>query len=161
MESRPSSSWRRTHTNQYLSFDSHHPSNHKSAVVHTLLKWADRLSSSLVDCSEEEQHVMKALVENGYLKHFTRRLCNRHHNPSDSQPEPTAVAVLLYIQGLSNSIKTILQKDFGIKTIFRSAGSLKHILSCPKDPLPVLLRGGVVYKIPCKDCDKSYIENVE
>ena len=34
---------KKTHANQYLSFDSHHPSNHKSAAVHTLLKWADRL----------------------------------------------------------------------------------------------------------------------
>ena len=49
---------KKTHTN-----NSHHPSNHKSAVVHTLLKRADRLSSSLVDRSEEEQQVMKVMKE--------------------------------------------------------------------------------------------------
>ena len=37
-------------------------------------------------------------MENGYSKHFIRRLCNRHHNPLDNQPEPTAVVVLPYIQ---------------------------------------------------------------
>ena len=95
-------------------------------------------------------------MENGYPKHFIRRLSNRHHNPLDSQPEPTAVAVLPYIQGLSDSIKRILQKDVGIKPI-RPAGSLKHTLSRSKDPLPVLLRSGVVYRIPCKDCNTSYV----
>ena len=88
---------KKTLANQYLSFDSHHPSNYKSTVVRTLLKWADRLSSSLVDCSEEEQQVMKVLMENRYPKHFIGRLRNRHQNPLDSQPEPTAVAVLPYI----------------------------------------------------------------
>ena len=83
------------------------------------------------------------------------------HNPLDSQPAPTAIVVLPYIQGLSDSIKWILQKDLGIKTVFRPAGSLKHILSHPKDPLPVLLRSGVVYRIPCKDCNKSYVGQVQ
>ena len=117
---------RLTHTNQYLSFKSNHPSNHKSAVICTLLKWADRLSSSLVDRFEEEQQVMMALMENGYPKHFIRRLRNRHHNPLNSQPEPTAFVVFPYIQGLSDSIKRIL-----------ALKPLSDLLDIPEaDPLP-------------------------
>ena len=77
----------------------------------------------------------RILMENGYSKHFIRRLCNRHHNPLDNQPEPTAVVVLPYIQGLSDSIKRILQKDLDIKTAFRPAGYLKHTSSpAPRTP---------------------------
>ena len=61
------------------------------------------------------------------------------------------------MQRLSDSIKSILQKDLGITTIFRPAGSLKHILSNPKDALPVLLKSEIVYRIPWKDYGKSRV----
>ena len=56
-----------------------------------------------------------------------------------------------------NSIKRILHKDLGIKTIFTPTRSLRQILSHPKDPIPMLHKSGVVYRIPCKDCEKSYV----
>ena len=60
--------------------------------------------------------------------------CDRCHTSPDDQPQPTAVAVLPYIQGLSD-IGFCNLKDLAIKTVFRPGGSLKHILSHPKDPL--------------------------
>ena len=48
---------KKTHTDQYLQFASHHPTTNKSFVVRTLFHGAERLSSSLVECSEEEEHV--------------------------------------------------------------------------------------------------------
>ena len=53
----------------------------------------------------------------------------------------------------------MLHDDLGIETIFTPIRSLKHvqILSHPKDPIPVLKKCWVVYRIPCKDCDRSYV----
>ena len=50
-----------THTDQYLNFESHHPTAHKRAVVKTLLHRADALSSSGVSRAEEEKHMTNAL----------------------------------------------------------------------------------------------------
>ena len=35
--------------------------------------------------------------------------------------------------------------------------TLRQILSHPKDPVPILMQRGVIYKIPCSDCSQSYI----
>ena len=53
-----------THTNQYLSFDLHHPVAHKAAVVRTLMHRASTLSSNSVERVAEKK-IMKALRDNG------------------------------------------------------------------------------------------------
>ena len=50
-----------THTNQYLSFDSHHPMAHKAAVVRTLISRASTLSSNGVERVAEEKRIVNAL----------------------------------------------------------------------------------------------------
>ena len=55
-----------THTNQYVSFDLHHPVAHKAAVVRTLIHRASTLSSNSVERVAEEKKIMVALKDNGY-----------------------------------------------------------------------------------------------
>ena len=62
-----------THTNQYLSFDSHHPVAHKAVVVRSLMHRASTLSSNGVERVAEEKKVMEALGDNGYPLGFIRR----------------------------------------------------------------------------------------
>ena len=62
-----------THTNQYLSFASHHPTAHKVAVVRTLMSRASALSSSGVERVEEKVKIVEALKENGYPSSFIHR----------------------------------------------------------------------------------------
>ena len=54
-----------THTDQYLSFHSHHPAAHKRAVVRSLMCRAEALSSSGVSHAQEEKLVSQALQGNG------------------------------------------------------------------------------------------------
>ena len=70
--------------------------------------------------------------------------------------KPAARVTLPYIQGVSEAIRRVL-KDLDITTSFRPMTSLRKVLSHPKDPLPPSTRSGVIYQIPCRDCDKSYI----
>ena len=53
-----------THTNQYLSFDSHHPVARKAVVVRTLIHRASTLSSNSVERVAKEK---KVILENAYV----------------------------------------------------------------------------------------------
>ena len=57
---------KKTHTDKYLDFQSHHPLAHKLAVVRTLFHRADTLSSSVEDQDHEKKHIIRALSRNGY-----------------------------------------------------------------------------------------------
>ncbi len=55
-----------THTDQYLSFESHHPLNHKLGVIRTLLDRCNEIVTEEEDRNAEIQHVKTALERCGY-----------------------------------------------------------------------------------------------
>ena len=65
--------------------------------------------------------------------------------------EPKFIS-LPYIKGKSETLKSIFA-TYKIKCSFYS----KEILSKPKDPVELDKKSNFVYKIPCKDCNVSYI----
>lgn len=146
-----------THTDQYLSFHSHHPASHKRAVVRTLMCRAEALSSSGVSRSQQEKHVTQALQRNGYPKGFI----HRHTCPQPDRRDPcdreTRVSLTLpYLNGLSESIRRVLA-PLAIQVTFRPFRTLRQELVHPKDPVPANRRKGVVYSIPCAECPRAYI----
>ena len=155
----PSSVFRKaTHTNQYLSFDSHHPVAHKAAVVRTLMHRASTLSSNSVKRVTEEKKVMKAVRANGYPSGFIHRHSD-NRTPrwtEDDQRLPRTSLTLPYIGGLSEAVRRVL-RPLDIKVAFHPLRTLRHQLVCPKDPAPRDQRAGVVYQIPSSDWPKMYI----
>ena len=81
---------KKTHTDQYLNFNSHHPLHHKQGVVRTLIDRAEVLVSNNDDKAAEYQHVSKALQTCGYPKHVIngvirqRNLKSRINNSNKS-----------------------------------------------------------------------------
>ena len=55
-----------THTDQYLSFQSHHPLQHTLAVIRTLLERSDSIVTEEEDRKQEEEHIRTALHTCGY-----------------------------------------------------------------------------------------------
>ena len=84
-----------THTNQYLSFASHHPVTHKVALVRTLMSRANTLSSSGVQRVEEEKKIVKLIgfVNIIILTLFMHAYYYCHHRLSQTH---IFVGVLLY-----------------------------------------------------------------
>ena len=148
---------KRTHMDQYLQFSSHHPLAHKRSVVRTLFSRTSSLLSSLVQHSLEEKYIFDALRTNGYPKNLIqRRSTSQRSETEETKEKPAARVTLPYIQGVSEAIRWVL-KNLDITTSFRPTTSLRKVLSHPKDPLPPSSRSGVIYLIPCRDCDKSYV----
>ena len=55
-----------THTDQYLSFKSNHPLEHKRGVVNTLMNQADIVVGNDQERIEEKEYIRSVLEINGY-----------------------------------------------------------------------------------------------
>ena len=112
----------------------------------------------MLEQSVEESRIVQALKGNGYPARFIRRsqaVSTRRKSNVDSEVSPKTVNIP-YIQGLSDSIKRVL-RELDIVVRFYPVQTLRHLLVKPKDPLPPNLINGVIYRVPCKQCDKVYV----
>ena len=57
---------KKTHTDQYLNFMSHHPLHQKLGVIRTLLNRCDNVVTEKEDRRQEEEHVTSALKRCSY-----------------------------------------------------------------------------------------------
>eukprot|EP00061_Rhincodon_typus_P000809 g12811.t1 len=63
---------------------------------------------------------------------------------------------LPYIRNTSE-LTTRLLLPLGIRVAHKSTSTLRQLLTRTKDPLPAMDKTNVIYKIPCRDCEKHYI----
>ena len=149
---------KKTHTDRYLDFDSHHPLAHKIAVTRTLLTRADRICMSATDRDAEKTHVMQDLNSNGYptaviKKNWQTLLA---HSPAPGPMTPRATVVIPYVRHVSEAIRRILT-PLEIRTCFRPHHTLQQTLVNLKDRIPLQQQVGVVYRVPCGTCPKVYV----
>ena len=148
-----------THSNRYLHFTSHHPLSQKTAITKTLYSRANNIIMDNQQKIKQQKNILHVLLQNGYpIKHAlpppknTKIISN-----TGTQNRPTSYTTLPYIQGVSEKIKRVLSTDVGIKVSFKPYKTLKHFLPNPKDKIPVNQKTGLVYQIPCLNCNKVYI----
>lgn len=98
-----------THTDKYLAFDSHHPAQHKRSVVSTSMRRANTIPSSEALKTEETYHVQDSLQVNGYQTKFIENAAQPRSGPQIHHPDPAGLAVVPYVQGISNRVKRTLQ----------------------------------------------------
>lgn len=149
-------------SNILLNFQSQHIPSQKRAMVYNLVDRATTLSE-LRFHSKNLCKVFEILVMNGYPAdyvkvHIAKRLRKikfnmQHCNNSDSI---TRISVP-YVRGLTKKISNIItERNPNIRIVCKSS-TLANIVSNHKDKIDKLYNKDVVYKIPCKSCDKVYI----
>ena len=117
-----------THTDKYLSFDSHHPICHKKAIAK--LWRADCPPSSLDSKAEGRKYVSNVLKVMGYTKNFLRN-CRKPVTTSSipNEREPaTGFAIIPYIRGVTEPIKRI-QYSHNVKVAQKPFQTLEHIFA--------------------------------
>ena len=74
---------KKTHTDQYLAFQSHHPLHHKLGVIRTLLDRSDTLITSEQEKMKEEKHIIGALRNCGYPSCTISKVKKMRATPKD------------------------------------------------------------------------------
>ena len=115
-----------THTDKYLQFNSHHPSQHKRSVARILLDRAKNIPSTDADRLSEVQHVVDALKINGYTEQFIRSCQNTTVSTNQSQTNRGFVT-LPYLQGTSEKIARTLNQ-FNINVAHKPVMTVGSIL---------------------------------
>jgi hypothetical protein len=148
-----------THTDQYLSFSSNHHLSHKKSVVRSLLHRADAIITTPSDKEDEVKHVHKALRSNNYPA-WALEIPDPKPKPATQQPPGVRtfrpIAVIPYVQDLSEKLQRIYKK-YGIQTIHKPRNTIRDHLVHPKDKTPTIKKCGVLYQIPCNNCEEFYV----
>ncbi len=96
---------KKTHTDKYLSFASHHPIAHKIAVIKTLFCRANSICGSDQDRNVERAHIRSALKMNGYPSRvISKAMRARPASSSKVMLKPKATVVLPYIKNVMDKI---------------------------------------------------------
>ena len=141
-----------THTDQCLSYDSHHPQSVKRGVVKCLYDRSKNIITKPSVISEEKKHLSSVIVLNGYPYSFVANITKSKNHPT-SNKEPTteikSTEVLPSLKGLSKPLRRCLQKH-GIRSVFKSDTTLRSHLVRPKDAVYPRKQDGVLYKTHCE-----------
>uniref|UniRef100_A0A1A8IEJ6 GIY-YIG domain-containing protein n=1 Tax=Nothobranchius kuhntae TaxID=321403 RepID=A0A1A8IEJ6_NOTKU len=118
------------------------------------------------DRKQEDKHIQHALKTCGYptwainkgkQQTTTERKeqpKQRTRNPERQEPKP--VITLPYIRGITEKIRATMKKH-NINTPTKPYTTVRNRLVHPKDKISAGFKCGVVYEIPCKLCNKTYI----
>ncbi|XP_070573727.1 uncharacterized protein [Ptychodera flava] len=155
---------KKTHTDQYLNFASHHPLHHKLGVIRTLLDRSKNIITLEEDRIKEEEHIKMALSRCGYpdwsIKKVQEEMEGRVEKKSKSKQESgekkKGQVVIPYVEKVSEALARVY-KQHGISTSMKPHTTLRNILVHPKDKPDREKVCDCVYKIPCCSCNKVYI----
>ncbi|XP_046491078.1 uncharacterized protein [Neodiprion pinetum] len=157
-----------TWSQRYLNYHSHHPRSYKIGTINCLVDRAIRLSSMEFH-KKNLSLIQQVLSKNDYPP----RLLNKHiqfkydsilssTSPNNNIDATTAQTnqknyiSIPYVAGLFESLNRTFSK-YKIQFVGKCAHDLSSMFDSGKDPLPPGMRSGVVYKIPCSQCNMSYI----
>ena len=155
---------KRTHTDRYINYGSHHHPRTKAGVITCLRDRAENICKGK-QVRLEKQHLERAFHANGYPKHVVRKRLygcrmtqpQQEQTQQDDTPQEKPKMILLpYLSRVSEHIQRVCKK-VGVKAVFKSQSTLRELLTKVKTPQPDVMRKGVVYRVPCMDCDVAYI----
>ncbi|XP_058445678.1 uncharacterized protein LOC131426919 [Malaya genurostris] len=144
-----------------LNFFSFHPLSQKLNTATGFIGRVFRLSTckSIV---EKKKTVREYLLRNNYPSSLVNRLINRFVNKPNvdnrTDGDQTVFRSLHHVDSLTPALaKVIKRNQRNVRLGFKCLKTNASLFSKLKDPTPKLIRRNVIYRIPCIDCDSSYI----
>jgi len=151
---------------RFLNFHSHHPIAHKKSIVMNFTDKIFFLSHPLFH-QKNLKNIINNLINNGYHIKFifttiTQRLkynfCknNSNSNIMICNKDPKMFLTVPFIVSINMTVNAIAKK-FHLKLSYSIPNNLRNFIKTGKDYLDFLSHNCVVYLIPCKDCDATYV----
>ncbi|XP_062541027.1 uncharacterized protein LOC134209061 [Armigeres subalbatus] len=147
---------------RFLDFLSGHPLHMKMNMVNNFVQRVRKLTTNLPRSTVNtiiDQHLQR----NHYPASLRHRLIN-HMIDSGKQHTTTAnkddviYKPMVFVNNLTNRLAKMFRTDFpNIVIATRNEYTIKSLFTQTKDHIPTELRNNVIYKIPCGDCDASYV----
>src|SRR6056300_1189097 len=107
--------------------------------------------------NQEKNHLQKALLNNNYPQQFVKKFKRPKRKREDQEEEVKGYATLPYVKDVTERIQRVL-KSHNIKTSTKPVNTLSQLLCLGrKDQLTKEKKTGVIYSIPCGECDTVYI----
>ena len=149
--------FRKTHTDRYINFNSHHHPRILTGVIKCLKDRAVRICHKSKK-KRELKHLEKVFRANDFPASMVMKSLHHvhHHTPQTVTDDSKKVLYLPYVRDISERIQQVC-RPVGISTVFKSSNTLRQSLVRVKNRTPPEKRKGVVYEIPCQDCEYVYI----
>jgi hypothetical protein len=147
--------YKKTHTGRYLDFNSNHPRKTKAGIVKCLANRARNICDG-ARLEQELTHLKSTFRMNGYPGQFTEKAMHTNKQPRGEIPKPKKTVTLPYIPGISEKLGRICS-TYNIRAVYSSKETLGKSLRKVKPQRPRETTKNVVYQIPCRGCDGSYI----
>ncbi|XP_055542680.1 uncharacterized protein LOC129728278 [Wyeomyia smithii] len=146
-----------------LNYRSIHPLSLKINIASNFISRVNDLSTNLTD-TQKRNIIVQQLKLNDYPLSLINRCWNRMKTAKNIQTThntPAAERIyrsIPYIPMLTPHIVRILKQQYPeVCVSTRCTHTVRKFFIQIKDPVPALLKHNVIYKIPCSNCDKSYI----
>ena len=150
---------------RYLNFNSEHHKVHKKNVITAVIDRAIKLTSP----KHRTETIKKAkclLFENNYPQYLVNKIAKKrihafynsisHKNKQNFTNQPTKYFSIPYVNGLSEKIEKIF-KHHDINITHKSQNHIKQFFTKLKSETPKMKKTHVIYKIPCNNCNRTYI----
>nr|XP_018910560.1 PREDICTED: uncharacterized protein LOC109039515 [Bemisia tabaci] len=150
-----------TFSGRYLNFLSAQPLSQKINVIKNLARRVCLLTHPMLR-KEKIREAKKLLFENCYPKHRVNSIFENVVKfcydgfPPPKLFEKTEFVVRPYVSSCSEKIRSVL-KPHGYTLVTSNKSNLQNFQSCSKSKIPTEKLSGVVYEIPCGDCQGIYI----
>ncbi|XP_053691812.1 uncharacterized protein LOC128740298 [Sabethes cyaneus] len=146
---------------RFIDYLSTHPLHMKTNMVNNFIRRVREFSTNLT--KEATNEIIKQQLKiNHYPTTFIHRCLNSTASravvvPAQS-PEPIIYKPLIYVEKLTSRLKKTFRTDFpNISLATRNEFTIKKLFTNTKDNIPTEMKTNVIYRIPCRDCQASYV----
>ena len=147
---------KKTHTDQYLHWESNHSNSTKRGIIRCLATRAKTVCKTENTLNKEHQHLKQAFRQNGYPETVIDAELNKISKDQTVEPPVSATAVVPYVKGITEKLKRV-GKKYNVQVIGKCQNTIKKKITKLSPEQDLLLQKGAIYSIPMEPCKRTYI----